>query len=89
MGLIDQVKDRASKVVAAGSAQVVDLRDDRRRKSLFYDLGELTYRARRGETISDVDLDDLVDQLTALDAQDEPDGNESAEQADESPSDED
>ncbi len=29
MSLIDQVKDRASKVMAAGSAQVIDLRDDR------------------------------------------------------------
>ena len=88
MGLFDQVKDRASKVVAAGSAQVIDLRDNRRRKSLFCELGELTYRARQGETISDSDIDRVVDQVTALDADVESDEDESAKQADEAPSDE-
>ena len=87
MGLIDQVKDLASKVVAAGSAQMIDLRDDRRRKSLFCDLGELTFRARQGETVADTDIDEVVDQLIALDA--ESDGNDSATQEDEGPSDED
>ena len=88
MGLFDQVKDRASTVVAAGSAQVIDLRDGRRRKSLFCELGELTYRSRQGETISDSDIDRVVDQLTALAADVEPDEDESAKQADEAPSDE-
>ena len=74
MGLLAQVKDRATKVVAAGSAQVIDLRDDRRRKSLFCELGELTYRAEEGETGGAAEVDRVVAELRALDADDDATG---------------